>query len=74
MATVSKFPRRPTVADVDALVDEKGSRIEVPPDSELRLADDDEYVVGATSQTNWWLYGVMALVVLAAIVLIVQLV
>lgn len=73
MATVSKFPRQPTVADVDTLVDENGSRIEVPPDSELRVAGEHEEVVASTSPTNWWLYGLVGLAIVIAILLALQL-
>jgi hypothetical protein len=72
MATVSKFPRQPTVADVDALVDENGSRIEVPIDSELKVAGEHDDVVASTSPTNWWLYGLVALAIVIAIVLALQ--
>ena len=72
MATVSKFPREPTVADVDALVDENGSPIEVPIDSELKVAGEHEEVVASTSPTNWWLYGLVALAIVIAIVLALQ--
>jgi hypothetical protein len=72
MATVSKFPRKPTVAEVDALVDENGSRIELPEDSELRVADERDLIVGATGPTNWWLYGLVALAIVIAIILGLQ--
>ena len=72
MATVSKFPQQPTVADVDALVDENGSRIEVPAGSELKVAGEHDDVVASTSPTNWWLYGLIALAIVIAIVLALQ--
>jgi hypothetical protein len=72
MATVSKFPQKPTVASVDALVDENGSRIDVPDGSELKVAGEHDDVVAATSPTNWWLYGLVALAIVIAIILALQ--
>lgn len=72
MATVSKFPRRPTVANVDVLVDENGSMIKVPDGSELKVAGEHDDVVAATSPTHWWLYGLVALVIVIAILLALQ--
>ena len=72
MATVSKFPEQPKVAQVDALVDENGSRIELPIDSELKVAGEHDAVVASTSPTNWWLYGLVALAIVIAIVLMLQ--
>jgi len=65
-------PREPEVAKVDALVDEKGSRIDLPPDSGLKPADAVEDSVGATSPTNWWLYGLVGLAIVIAILLLMQ--
>jgi hypothetical protein len=72
MATVSKFPNPPTVANVDALVDENGSTIHVSDDSQLKVAGEHEDVVASTSPTNWWLYGLVALAIVIAIVLALQ--
>ena len=54
-------------AKVDFLVDENGSRIDVPDDSSLRVATDIEQSVGATGPANW---GRLALLALAAVVLV----
>lgn len=62
----------PSVAKVDFLIDEKGSRIEVPQDSDLRPTGDIEAAMGGTSPGQWWLYGLVAIVVVAAIVLAMQ--
>ncbi len=72
MATVSKFPRQPAVAEVDVLVDENGSTVDVPDGSELKVAGEHDDVVAATSPTNWWLYGLVALAIVIAIVLALQ--
>jgi hypothetical protein len=72
MATAPDKPSR-TEASVDALIDENGSRIEVPPHSELKVANDHEATVGATGPTNWWLYGVIAVAIIIAILLLMQL-
>ncbi|ODT71976.1 MAG: hypothetical protein ABS75_05725 [Pelagibacterium sp. SCN 63-23] len=74
-------PREPTIntaagaredARVDFLVDENGSRIDVPEDSAIRVAGEHEASVGATGPTNWWLYGLGALGIIIAILLLLQ--
>lgn len=59
-------------AKVDFLVDENGSRIEVPPDSTVHQTGNAEAAVGGTSPTNWWLYGLVGLGIVIAIVLAMQ--
>ncbi|WP_332698614.1 hypothetical protein [Devosia sp.] len=71
MATAPKQPQ-PTVASVDSLVDENGSRIDVPDGSALKVAGEHEATVGATGPTNWWLYGVFGLAVVIALLLLLQ--
>jgi len=65
-------PQAPEVAKVDVLVDETGAQIDVPDDSGIRVAHEDEPSVGATGPTNWWLYGVIALAILVAVLLLLQ--
>jgi hypothetical protein len=62
----------PSFAKVDFLIDEKGSRIDVPEGSDLRPTGDIEAAMGGTSPGQWWLYGLVAIVVVAAIVLAMQ--
>jgi len=62
-----------SVAQVDHLIDENGSRIDVGEDRSLKVADEMEAVVGATSPTNWWGIGLVALFIVAAILLGLQL-
>ena len=62
----------PSVAKVDFLIDENGSKIDVPDGSDLRPTGDIEAAMGATGPAVWWLYGVVALVIVAAIVLAMQ--
>lgn len=64
--------RVPPVANVDYLVDENGSRIDVPDASGIRVAGEHDATVGATGPTNWWLYGVIALAIIIAVLLIMQ--
>ncbi|MHA6691622.1 hypothetical protein [Devosia sp. A449] len=71
MATVPKQPL-PNVARVDALVDENGSRIDVPENSPLRVAGEHDASVGGTSPTNWWLYGLIGLAIIIAVLLVMQ--
>jgi hypothetical protein len=60
------------VAEVDMLVDENGSPIEVPPDSELKVAGENDATVGATGPTNWWRLGLLALAVVLIILGVLQ--
>ncbi|MDB5540117.1 MAG: hypothetical protein JWQ89_1844 [Devosia sp.] len=72
MATVD-VKREPTVADVDQLIDENGMPIALPENSELEVTGNVEETVGATGPTGWWRYGVLGLVIVAAILLFFQL-
>lgn len=71
MATERESPA-PSVAKVDFLIDENGSKIEVADGSDLRPTGDVEAAMGATSPANWWLYGLVAVVIVAGIVLAMQ--
>ena len=71
MATAPKQPA-PEVAKVDVLVDENGSRIDVPDNSPIRVAGENEEVVGATSPTNWWLYGLVGLAIVVVVLFLMQ--
>ena len=71
MATVPKQPV-PTVAAVDHLIDENGARLDVPDDTPLKVAGEHEESVAATSPTNWWLYGLVGLAIVIAVLLIMQ--
>jgi hypothetical protein len=62
-----------SVAQVDALVDERGYKIPVGDDISIKVADEMEPVVGGTSPTNWWRAGLVALFIVAAILLVLQL-
>ena len=64
---------KPGVAQVDSLIDENGSRIDVGEDRSLRVAEEFEPVVGGTSPTNWWRTGLIALFIVAAMLLGLQL-
>ena len=59
-------------ARVDFLVDENGSRIELPDDSAIRGAGEHEMSLGGTGPTNWWLYGMIALAIIIALLLVLQ--
>lgn len=72
MATAPQTPT-PTVAQVDSLVDENGARVDVPAGSPIKVAGEHEEVVGATSPTNWWLYGLVGLAVVVALLFLLQL-
>lgn len=65
--------RGPVVAKVDTLVDENGAPVAVPDDTSLKVATDLEQTVGATGPTNWWRYGLVGLGIVAAILLVLQL-
>ena len=61
-------------AKVDYLVDENGSRVDVPDDSAVRVATSVEQQVGATGPANWWRLGLIALGAIALILLVMQLI
>jgi hypothetical protein len=60
------------VANVDFLIDENGSRIDVPDGTTLRPTSDPEAAVGGTSPTNWWLYGIVGLAIVVALLFAMQ--
>ncbi|SMQ58710.1 hypothetical protein SAMN06295905_0121 [Devosia lucknowensis] len=62
----------PQVAKVDHMVDENGSRLDVPDGSGLKVAGEHDPTTGATGPTNWWLYGLGALGIIIAILLVLQ--
>lgn len=62
----------PKVAKVDFLVDENGSRIDVPDASSIKVAGEHEATVGNTGPTNWWLYGLVALAIIIAVLFVMQ--
>jgi hypothetical protein len=59
-------------SSVDHLVDENGSRIDVADDSKITPALEFEETVGAAGPTNWWRRGLIALGIVAAILLLLQ--
>ncbi len=71
MATAPKQPA-PTLAEVDKLVDENASRVDVPNASPIKVAGEHEASVGATGPTNWWLYGVIGLAIVVAVLFLMQ--
>jgi hypothetical protein len=62
----------PQAAKVDYLVDENASRVDVPDGSGLKVAGEHDATVGATGPTNWWLYGLIALAIIVALLLVLQ--
>jgi len=71
MAT-TEDKQAPKVAEVDFLVDEQGARVDVPDASTLKVAGEHEATVGATGPTNWWLYGLVGLAIVIAVLLVMQ--
>ena len=71
MATAPRQPT-PTVASVDSLIDENGSRIDVPNGSPIKVAGEHEATVAATGPTNWWLYGILGLAIVIAVLFVMQ--
>ena len=61
-----------SVAQVDAVIDERGYKIPTGEDASLKVAEEMEPVVGGTSPTNWWRTGLVALFIVAAILLALQ--
>jgi hypothetical protein len=62
-----------SVAQVDNLVDERGYKIPTGEDASIKIAGEMDHVVGGTSPTNWWRAGLIALFIVAAILLGLQL-
>ena len=62
-----------SVAQVDSLIDENGSRIDVAENSSLKVAKEMEPVVGGTSPANWRYIGLIALFIVALMLLVPQL-
>ena len=60
-------------ASVDFLIDENAARLDVPDGSTIRPAMEGEESIGSTSPTNWWRRGLIALGIVAAILLALQL-
>lgn len=59
-------------AAVDYVIAENARPIDVPDNSTIRAARDSEDTLGATGPTNWWRYGLIALGIVAAILLALQ--
>jgi hypothetical protein len=62
-----------SVAQVDHLVDENGAKIRVGENQSVKIAGELEPVMGGTSPTNWWRAGLIALFIVAALLLVLQL-
>lgn len=60
-------------ASVDYLVDENASPVDVKDGSTLAPTDDVEESIGATAPTAWWQLALIGLGIVAAILLILQL-
>lgn len=71
MATNDNRPT-PTVASVDHLVDGNGARVVVPDASQLKVAGEHDDIIAATSPTNWWLYGLIGLAIVVAMLFLMQ--
>lgn len=65
--------RNREVADVDFLIDEGGNPIELDRDTPVRPTGSEDAAFGATGPTYWWRYGLVALLIVAAILLGMQL-
>jgi hypothetical protein len=61
-----------SVAQVDNLIDEHGYKIPAPDDTSIKVASELDPSVGGTGPTNWWRYGLVALAIVAAILLTMQ--
>jgi hypothetical protein len=60
-------------AKVDYIVDENASKLDVPDESTIRPAGDNEETLASTGPTNWWRYGLLAVGALALVLLLMQL-
>lgn len=64
---------KPDAAQADYMVDEAGNPIDVRHNSTVKIAAGDEPAVGITGPTSWWRIGLVALFIVAAILLGMQL-
>lgn len=71
---MSGSAKRGSVAQVDYIPDERGFKIPVGDDASLKVASEMDHVVGGSSPTNWWRAGLIALFIVAAILLLLNLV
>lgn len=60
------------MAVVDNLVDESGAPIVLGEGSSIRPTGEVEASIGATSPSNWWFYGIVALAIVVALLLVLQ--
>jgi len=60
-------------ASVDYLIDENASKVDVEDGSTLTPTHDIEESIGATSPTAWWQMALVGLGIVAAILLLLQL-
>lgn len=68
----TKDKQAPPVAEVDHLVDQNSAKLDVPDGSGLKVAGEHDATVASTGPTNWWLYGLCALAIIVAILLVMQ--
>lgn len=64
---------KPDATRAGYLVDEAGNPIGVKHEATVKVAADDEPAVGVTGPTSWWRIGLVALFIVAAILLGMQL-
>ncbi|MFC3705601.1 hypothetical protein ACFOOL_12625 [Devosia honganensis] len=69
---MAKKTKAPEVASADFLVDENGSRVDLPEGAPIKVAGEHDPTIGAAGPTNWWLYGLGALAIIVAILLVMQ--
>ena len=62
---------RPT-SRVDYMVDENATRLELNDNAQVAQATDAEPTLASTGPTNWWRTGLIALAIVAALLLILQ--
>jgi hypothetical protein len=59
-------------ATVDYVVDENAAPLDLPDESTIRPAQNDEEALASTGPTNWWRYGLLALGAIALVLLLMQ--
>ncbi len=61
------------VAEVDQLIDENGQPMPLPEATEIKATHVVENAVGGTGPSAWWRVGLIAIAIVAAILLVLQL-
>jgi len=72
MPTGPKVPS-PTFAKVNPLIHDTSTKLDTSEELARTVAEEHDETVASVSPTNWWLYGIIGLAIVIAMLLILQL-